>query len=58
MTGPGWWACPNDPPCPHSGVIHDIYAPDDPRPVCCADGCQCGKEGRTHDDPGNALHQG
>jgi hypothetical protein len=18
-----WWKCPNDPPCPHGGLLHD-----------------------------------
>jgi hypothetical protein len=35
--------CPNDPPCPHPDVVHDIYAPDDPRPMCCILDCSCGK---------------
>lgn len=38
------FACPNNPPCAHSGTVHDIYAPDDPRPVCCAEGCGCGHQ--------------
>lgn len=36
-TGP----CPNTPPCPHAGGLHDIYTPEDPRPICCAEGCGC-----------------
>ncbi len=40
---PNPFACPNDPPCGHSGILHDIYEPADPRPMCCADGCGCGK---------------
>lgn len=38
-----WSACPNDPPCPHAGLFHDIYEPSDPRPMCCIEGCRCGK---------------
>lgn len=38
-----WLACPNDPPCAHSGLLHDIDSLDDPKPMCCADGCNCGK---------------
>lgn len=37
------WACPNDPRCPHAGLVHDIYDWDDPVPRCCAEGCDCGK---------------
>lgn len=37
-----WWRCPNDPPCPHAGVFHDIEEPGDPIPTCCFDGCTCG----------------
>ncbi len=40
----GPWTCPNVPPCPHPGLIHDIYDWDDPLPRCCADGCDCGKQ--------------
>ncbi len=39
----GWWLCPNDPPCPHVGVVHDIADWDDPIPTCCVEGCRCGK---------------
>jgi hypothetical protein len=38
-----WWMCPNEPGCPHPGLIHDIYDADDTRPRCCAEGCDCGK---------------
>lgn len=41
MTDP--WVCPNTPRCEHPGLIHDIWDYDDPRPMCCADGCDCGK---------------
>lgn len=34
--------CPNDPPCAHPGLLHDIEDYADPRPRCCADGCPCG----------------
>lgn len=37
-----WWRCPNDPPCPHGAVLHDIEDYDDDRPRCCAEGCDCG----------------
>lgn len=37
-----WWLCPNLPPCPHSGVVHDIEDLDDTRPRCCVEGCDCG----------------
>lgn len=38
-----WASCPNDPPCPHAGIIHDIYDFEDEVPTCCAEGCGCGK---------------
>lgn len=44
MTDRGWWACPNDPPCRHGGVIHDIYDDEDLVPRCCAEGCDCGED--------------
>ncbi len=37
-----WWLCPNDPPCPHAAVLHDIEEPCDPSPTCCIEGCTCG----------------
>jgi len=41
-------ACPNDPPCPHGGLFHDIYEMGDPYPTCCMPDCRCGH-------PGDAL---
>lgn len=38
-----WWRCPNDPPCPHAGVVHDVYDLDDRTPRCCIEGCDCGR---------------
>lgn len=38
-----WWLCPNEPRCPHGAALHDVYDYDDPRPTCCAEGCDCGK---------------
>lgn len=38
-----WWLCPNDPPCPHAGVVHDIYDYTDLTPRCCVEGCDCGQ---------------
>lgn len=35
--------CPNTPPCEHPAWIHDIDSYDDPKPMCCADGCNCGQ---------------
>jgi hypothetical protein len=43
MKTPSWWFCPSDPPCPHPGLVHDIYLPEDPRPMCCMEGCTCGR---------------
>lgn len=33
--------CPIVPPCEHPMVLHDRYSDDDPRYICCADGCSC-----------------
>lgn len=48
-----WWLCPNEPPCPHARVVHDVYDLDDPLPRCCAWGCDCGRkpEPVTHQCP-------
>lgn len=40
---PAWLMCPNDPPCRHTGLLHDIDEPGDPSPACCVEGCPCGK---------------
>ncbi len=37
-----WWKCPNDPPCPHGGAVHDVYDLEDEVPTCCVEGCRCG----------------
>lgn len=42
-TDRAWWLCPNDPPCAHGSVLHDIWDYDDESPMCCVDGCDCGK---------------
>jgi hypothetical protein len=43
-----WGRCPNNPPCEHPSFIHDVSGdPEDPKPMCCADGCRCGRP-----DPG------
>jgi hypothetical protein len=42
MRAQDWLRCPNVPPCPHPGLLHDIDDWDDPRPTCCMDGCSCG----------------
>ena len=34
--------CPNEPPCEHDGLVHDIEDYGDPLPRCCVDGCRCG----------------
>lgn len=39
------WRCPNEPPCPHTSAVHDIYEPGDPYPTCCTAGCKCGHPG-------------
>lgn len=38
----GGLRCPNEPPCPHPGLLHDIEDYDDPSPRCCVEGCSCG----------------
>lgn len=38
----GWWRCPNEPPCGHAGLFHDVYDDEDQVPRCCAEGCPCG----------------
>jgi hypothetical protein len=40
---PAWLTCPNEPRCPHMGLLHDINDYDDPAPMCCVEGCACGK---------------
>ncbi len=45
-----WLQCPNELPCPHSGLAHDIWTPDDPRPICCVVGCNCGQDDWDVDD--------
>jgi len=42
----GWRRCPNDPPCPHPGVVHDIDVPGGVE-QCCEEGCGCGKSPAT-----------
>lgn len=39
-----WQYCPNEPRCPHMVWVHDVSGDEeDPRPICCADGCRCGQ---------------
>lgn len=38
-----WWLCPNDPPCGHGAVLHDVEDHEDPSPTCCVEGCGCGR---------------
>lgn len=35
--------CPNTPRCEHPAMVHDIDTYEDPRPMCCAEGCTCGQ---------------
>lgn len=37
------WVCPNTPPCPHPGLVHDIEDDEDTSPTCCIEGCTCGR---------------
>lgn len=46
-----WLPCPNEPRCPHAGIIHDIYDAEDQVPRCCAEGCDCGKRPAGRDGP-------
>ena len=41
-----WWLCPNTPPCPHGGPLHDIEDLEDQTPTCCVEGCTCGRTAR------------
>lgn len=36
--------CPNTPPCLHARIAHDVEDADDPLPMCCVDGCDCGHD--------------
>jgi hypothetical protein len=42
MSDQGWWLCPNDPPCAHGEVLHDVdeYQGDGTE-TCCVEGCDC-----------------
>ena len=42
QAGRPWWKCPNDPPCDHGCLVHDVYDDEDEVPRCCAQGCRCG----------------
>lgn len=43
-TTAGQAGCPNTPPCGHPAMIHDVSGDaEDPKPMCCADGCSCGQ---------------
>lgn len=37
-----WWSCPNDPPCQHAALFHDIEDCDDEHPMCTIEDCDCG----------------
>lgn len=55
------WSCPNDPPCPHIGAVHDVYDLEDTVPTCCIEGCRCGHPGtatlqRNDDDSITVQH--
>lgn len=47
MSNP--WRCPNNPPCPHPGLLHDIEDLEDTSPTCCAEGCKCGRDSASLD---------
>jgi hypothetical protein len=42
MSTVPWYRCPNEPPCGHARVFHDIYDDTDEVPRCCEQGCGCG----------------
>jgi hypothetical protein len=44
------FACPNEPPCPHPSLIHDIEDFDDETPRCCFEDCDCGAKPAAHPD--------
>jgi len=49
--------CPNQIKCPHASFMHDItegFA----RPVCSAQDCLCGRDGRPATDTGSNLSGG
>lgn len=39
--------CPNNPPCGHAGLHHDVWDENDPLPMCCVyndnGDCPCGR---------------
>jgi hypothetical protein len=53
---PVWLFCPNTPRCPHPGLIHDIDDYDDPKPMCCVEGCGCGQNATAGDAVDGAAH--
>lgn len=42
-VGRQWWVCPNDPPCDHAAVFHDIEEYGAPE-VCTIGDCGCGRD--------------
>jgi hypothetical protein len=62
------FTCPNEPPCEHSGLLHDIWTLEEPLPTCCVEGCKCGRAAaeearkrrreRAHHDANCALVAG
>jgi hypothetical protein len=50
--------CPNDPPCPHAALLHDIEDYDDPSPMCCVEGCDCGQPSMVQQDTLGAVESG
>jgi hypothetical protein len=46
-----WLRCPNEPPCPHAAVVHDIYDYAKPSPRCCVLGCDCGRSAQPVGGP-------
>jgi hypothetical protein len=38
------WRCPNDPPCEHGVMLHDMWTVEDPQWTCCVESCDCGRD--------------
>jgi hypothetical protein len=39
----GLLGCPNTPPCTHPALVHDTDELNAPQPLCCTQGCTCGR---------------
>lgn len=51
--------CPNAPPCAHLSGRHDVPGDyEDPAPVCCVDGCDCGAQAIRQDALAEEIRAG